>query len=95
VKEVPPAAAAWAGEYAAQQQQQQGGGASVWGDEFAAFQAQQHPAASGAKQWADEFAGAGRFAMEDGRGGVQPRSASAWPPPEREQSCVDRTGFCC
>jgi hypothetical protein len=52
---VPPTAAAWAGEYEQQQQQRQQGPA-VWGDEFASFQAQQHPAATGDK-WAQDFAG--------------------------------------
>ncbi len=55
VKEVPPAAAAWANEFSTQQQGQQG--PAVWGDEFASFQAQQHPAATGEK-WARDFAGA-------------------------------------
>lgn len=53
VKEVPPAAAAWADEFSTQQRQQ---GPAVWGEEFAAFQAQQHPAAMG-KQWAQDFEG--------------------------------------
>ncbi|KAL4859835.1 Peroxisome biogenesis protein 5 [Chlorella vulgaris] len=55
VKEVAPTAAAWAGEYEQQQQQRQQGPA-LWGDEFASFQAQQHPAATGDK-WAQDFAG--------------------------------------
>ena len=57
VKEVPPAAAAWAEEYHAERQGQQG--PAVWGDEFASFQAQQHPAAVG-ERWEQEFEGAGQ-----------------------------------
>jgi len=48
VKEVPPAAAAWASEFSSEQQRP-----SMWGEEFASFQAQQHPAAAGApfREW--------------------------------------------
>ncbi|EFN57424.1 hypothetical protein CHLNCDRAFT_21245 [Chlorella variabilis] len=59
VKEVPPAAAAWADEFSTQQRRQRAGqGPAVWGDEFASFQSQQHPAATGEK-WAEDFSGAG------------------------------------
>lgn len=59
VKEVPPAAAAWADEFGQQRQQQrEQQGPAVWGDEFASFQAQQHPAATG-EQWAEDFATGG------------------------------------
>lgn len=50
VKEVPAAAARWADEFSTQQQQQ-AAGPSVWGEEFASFQASQHPGAA----WAQEF----------------------------------------
>lgn len=59
VKEVPAAAAAWAEEYGAQQAAAQG--PAVWGEEFAAFQAQQHPAAKG-EEWAQDFGGEGGVA---------------------------------
>ncbi|KAL4445746.1 hypothetical protein ABPG77_008945 [Micractinium sp. CCAP 211/92] len=59
VKEVPAAAAAWADDFAAERQQGQGQGPSVWGEEFASFQAKQHPGAATGDQWAQDFAGAG------------------------------------
>lgn len=67
VKEVPPAAAAWADDFAAERQQQEGQGPSVWGEEFASFQARQHPGAAAGEQWAQDFAG-GRRSRAASRG---------------------------
>ncbi|PSC73938.1 Peroxisome biogenesis 5 [Micractinium conductrix] len=88
VKEVPREAAAWASEFGSQQAAQP----SVWGDEFAAFQAGQHPAAAGAQwaqdfvvkegrpDWADEFAdgvvGGGQWAQEFREGAASTDIAS-------------------
>jgi peroxin-5 len=51
VKEVPPAAAQWANEFSTNTAANTTGQPSVWGEEFASFQANQHPAA----RWAQEF----------------------------------------
>jgi peroxin-5 len=58
VKEVSPAAAQWANEFTTNAAAATAGvnqaGPSVWGEEFASFQANQHPASASAG-WAQEF----------------------------------------
>jgi peroxin-5 len=55
VKEVAPQTAAWVNEYSSAQQRPP---PTMWGDEFASFQAEQHPHAGATAQgWAEDFAG--------------------------------------
>lgn len=86
VKEVPAAAAAWADDFAAERQQGQGQGPSVWGEEFASFQAKQHPGAATGDQWAQDFAGAGTADSDgDARGSSQALEGSFMAQPAMQQ----------